>query len=215
MYRLDLHTHTRFFHWGSGPTGYDPTGLRLNALAAGARGIDGFAITNHDYAYSAATTRPTIPGIEVSTADGHVLVVGPDPPSRTVPGEWTATETVERAHDRGCAAILAHPFRGSQARDSGADFDAVELNGKNPEHVERTRRLAARLDLPLVGGSDAHYPVEIGRAYTLVDASDLTPAAVANAIRGGDVDAVVELGRLDRLVDRAYTESHGRKGWLD
>ena len=216
MYAVDLHSHSRFFHaWPGRTTRYDPFGLTLNTLAARLRGLDALAVTNHDYSYSAEVGFPTIPGIEVSSADGHVVVVGPDPPTRTTPGELSAAETVDLAHDRGCAAILAHPFRNSNARDSGADFDAVEINGKNPEHIAQTKALAERLDLPLVGGSDAHYLVEVGRAYTRIDVEELTPTAVADAIRDGRVTAMTHFGPLDKVIDRAYTRIHTEKEWLE
>lgn len=216
MYAVDLHSHSRFFHaWPGRATRYDPLGLELNTLAARVRGLDALAVTNHDYSYSAETRFPTIPGIEVSSSDGHVVVVGPNPPTRTEAGELSASETVELAHDRGCAAILAHPYRNSNARNSGADFDAVEINGKNPEHIAQTKQLAERLDLPLVGGSDAHYLVEVGRAYTKIDADELTPAAVADAVRDGRVTAVTKFGPLDRAIDRAYTRIHSEKKWME
>ncbi|SEO65781.1 hypothetical protein SAMN04487948_10420 [Halogranum amylolyticum] len=216
MYAVDLHSHSRFFHaWRGRATRYDAFGLKLNTLAARLRGLDALAVTNHDYSYSAETRFPTIPGIEVSTSDGHVVVVGANPPDRTEVGELSASETVDLAHDRGCAAILAHPYRNSNARNSGADFDAVEINGKNPEHIAKTQQLAKQLDLPLVGGSDAHYLVEVGRAYTKIDADELTPAAVADAIRDGRVTAVTKFGPFDRLVDRAYTRIHAEKKWME
>ncbi|WP_321167844.1 PHP domain-containing protein [Halobaculum saliterrae] len=213
-FAVDLHSHTRFFHGRVGrPTAYDPVGLRLQTAAARRRGLDALAVTNHDYAYSAETAFPTVPGIEVSTTRGHVVIVGANPPARTTPGEHTPEEAVALAHERGCAAILAHPFRGSMARRSGADFDAVEINGKNPEHESRTRRLAERLDLPLVGGSDAHYPVEVGRAYTVVDVDgdEPTPRAVADAVRAGRTEPVLRFDGLQRVVDRAYTAIHARR----
>ncbi|MFC6725533.1 PHP domain-containing protein, partial [Halobium palmae] len=201
MYAVDLHTHSRFFHgWNGRPTRFDPMGLRLLALGARLRDLDGIAVTNHDYAYSAEVDLPTVPGIEVSTTEGHVVVVGEDPPTRTALQGYTPEETVEYAHDHDCAAILAHPFRNSGAREANADFDAVEVNGKNPEHVERTKELARDLDLPLVGGSDAHYPVEVGRAFTRIDAEEFTPAAVADAIRDGRVTAMMKFGPVDRLL---------------
>ena len=212
MYTIDLHTHSRFFHaWPGEPTRYDSLGRTLNGAVARLRGVDAVAVTNHNYVYSANGQVPTVPGVEVSTTMGHVLVVGPDPPSRTDPETLTPAETVDMAHERGCAAILAHPYRNSAARDSGAEFDAIEVNGKNPEHVEQTVELAEELDLPLVGGSDAHYPLEVGRAYTEIDAPRLTPEAVVDAIRDNRVEPVVALGRFDRLVDRAYTRIHRHK----
>ncbi|SHG74697.1 PHP-associated domain-containing protein [Halobaculum gomorrense] len=217
-FAVDLHSHTRFFHGRRGrPTAYDPIGLRLQTAMARRRGLDALAVTNHDYAYSAETTFPTVPGIEVSTTRGHVLIVGPNPQARTTPGEHTPAEAVALAHERDCAAILAHPFRGSTARKSGASFDAIEINGKNPEHAERTRRLADRLDLPLVGGSDAHYPIEVGRAYTVVevDGDEPTPRAVADAVRAGRTEPVLRYDGLQRVVDRAYTAIHARRRRVD
>lgn len=89
MYRIDLHAHTRFFH-GHRRLGdvYDPLGGRLLAGVARARGLDGVATTNHDY-YRAFDDEITgvavLPGIEISTTRGHVLVVGPNPRARPIP----------------------------------------------------------------------------------------------------------------------------------
>lgn len=208
MFALDLHTHSRFFHgWPGTPTPFDPVGARLNAAVARVRDLDGFVLTNHDYCYRSSVGM-ALPGIEVSTTEGHVLVIGPNPPARTEVDELTPHELCDLAHENDCATVLAHPFRHGSALDSGADFDAVEINGKNPEHIEQTKALAERLDLPLVGGSDAHYPVEVGRAYTHVDAEELTPEAVADAIREGRVTAMTRFSRFDSLVDRAYTRIH-------
>lgn len=213
VYTVDLHTHSRFFHgWRGSRTRFDPVGIWLNGLVGRIKGLDALATTNHDYTYDADSPLVTsIPGIEVSTTRGHVVVVGPDPPERTEVGGLTTHEACDLAHDRGCAAILAHPYRGGTARDADADFDAIEVNGKNPEHIARTRELAAELDLPLVGGSDAHYPVEVARAYTRVEAEEPTPESVVDAIQDGRVTAVTRFSRFDSLVDRAYTRLHAAK----
>jgi len=231
---VDLHAHTRFFHGHEGAAAYfDPLGVRLLAGAARVRGLDAVALTNHDY-YRAfdlggsGAFAATIPGVEVTTTHGHVLVVGPDPPRRTDPGELTPEETVELAHDRGCAAIVAHPYRNSTVRSVDADFDAIEINGKHPRTEEWVRRLAETHDLPLVGGSDAHYPIEVGRAYTRIDpgegrspsgrtrsdAAGLSPEAVVEAIRDGRVEPRVSRGPLNRTVRRFYREVHEGKGYL-
>lgn len=222
MYAVDLHSHTRFFH-GRRSLGdrFDPIGFRLLAATARVRGLDGIATTNHDY-YTPfeSDAVDVIPGIEVSTTRGHVLVVGPDPPRETKPGELTPAETVEMAHDRGCAAIMAHPFRGDLA-EVEAPFDAVELNGKHPRSHPWVVELAKRRDLPLVGGSDAHYPVEVGRAYTALDVERVTPESVVEAIREGRVSARVRHGSTDRAVRRLYRAIHdhndrlARPAWAD
>jgi len=217
VYDVDLHTHTRFFHGFTGKTTpYDPVGVRLLAAVAGWRGLDGIATTNHDYGrdFSIAGGTVTIPGIEVTTTGGHMLIVGPDPPRMTEPSRLTPHQAVEVAHDRNCAAIVAHPYRNSTIRETDADFDAVEVNGKGIDH-ERVADLAGRLNLPLVGGSDAHYPVEVGRAFTRVDADELTPESVVEAIRDGRVAAYISESRTDQVLRSIYTVIHTRKGWLD
>lgn len=212
MYSVDLHTHTRFFHSSPGrPTRFDPLGADLLAAFGRRRGLDGIALTNHDYyrAFDAASGSPLfLPGIEVSTTDGHVLVVGPEPPARTPPGELTPREVVSRAHEAGCAAIIAHPYRRSRVRESGADFDAVEINGKHPRTAAAVRSLAERLDVPVVGGSDAHFPFETGRAYTTIDAETLTPESVVAAIRDGRVEPAVRDGFPDRFLRKGYRYVH-------
>lgn len=155
----------------------------------------------------------TVPGIEISTTRGHLLVIGPDPPRSTRPGSLTPEEAVDLAHDRGCAAVLPHPFRNSVVRESAAAFDAVELNGKTAKNHDAARALAVDRGLPVVGGSDAHYPFEVGRAFTRVDATELTPRAVVDAIMDGRVEPVVARpDAVQRIMGPAYRLVHWGKG---
>lgn len=216
---VDLHAHTRFFHGFSGlAPAYDPLGARMLAWMAQRRGLDAVATTNHDYyrdLNGGVAGTALIPGIEVTTSRGHVLVVGPSPPKLTETGALSPEQVVDIAHDRDCAAIIAHPFRNSTVREVDADFDAVELNGKGSESVERVRRFAEERSLPLVGGSDAHFPIEVGRAHTTIDAEEPTPEAIVSAIRNGQTDAHVVDTSVQRLLRAAYRFLHRQKGWLD
>jgi len=219
VYTVDLHAHTRFFH-GRRALGdrFDPLGVRLLTEMAARRGLDGVATTNHDYytPFDPAPDVATLPGIEITTDRGHVLVVGPDPPRATKPGALSPEEAVALAHDRDCAAIVAHPFRNSTVRElEEVPFDAIEVNGKHPRSQPLVEELAAERDLPLVGGSDAHYPVEVGRAYTVVEADRLTPESIVEAIRDGRVSATVSRSGFDSLLRRAYRAIHDRKGVID
>ena len=218
MLSIDLHAHTRFFH-GHRVLGdrYDPVGVRLLCAVARARGLDALATTNHDYyrAFDADLPVALIPGIEVSTTRGHVLVVGPDPPKETIPGTLTPEEVVEIAHARGCAAIIAHPYRNSTVREAPERFDAIEVNGKHPRTREWVTRLAREHDLPTTGGSDAHYPIEVGRAYTDVDVDSPEPERVVAAIREGRITPRVDTRLTDRLLGRLYRQVHRGKEHLD
>lgn len=215
VFAVDLHAHTRFFHAFPGePTPFDPVGARLLGALARRRGLDAVALTNHDY-YEPYDPDGVLalPGVEISTTRGHVLAVGPDPPSRTGPGALSPREAVVIARERGCAAVLPHPYRRGSVRETDARFDAVELNGKHVDTHDRARDLAARRDLPLVGGSDAHYPFEVGRAYTRVDADELTAESLVAAVREERVEPVVAGRRLDRALEPIYRLIHRRKGY--
>lgn len=218
MVTVDLHTHTRFFHAFSGPTSFDPVGARLLVAFAQWRGLDAVAVTNHDYynRLDIDTGELTlIPGIEVSTTAGHILMVGPDPPTRTTPGELTPEETIDIARDRGCAVIVAHPFRDSVIRDLDLPFDAYEVNGKRSVPINRIQRLAESKGTSIVGGSDAHYPFEVGRAYTWADTEEHTPTAVVNAIREGRTDYRLNESLPLYLIRQIYEQIHQYKGHIN
>jgi hypothetical protein len=83
--RRRIHLHHR---------GYDPRQGRPNLLIVGRGGLDGLAITNHDF-YRPATVVDRdrcLPGIEVARPAGHLLVIGPDTPrGRRNPADWIPT----------------------------------------------------------------------------------------------------------------------------
>lgn len=212
MFTVDFHAHTRFFHGFQGrPTAFDPIGAQLLALSNLRTPLDGVALTNHDYyaEFDPIVNRTQfIPGIEISTTVGYVVIIGPNPPSRTSSGELTPEEVVSLAHERGCAAIIAHPFRRSRVRESEANFDAVEINGKHPERLDRVRELSESLELPIVGGSDAHFPFEVGNVFTRVNITQLTADAVVTAILEGRVEPCIRESQADGAMRTAYRYVH-------
>lgn len=218
MLSIDLHAHTRFFHGRDRLAHrFDPYGHAVLVAVATRRGLDGVALTNHDYYRPLGDPHEdflSIPGIEISTTKGHVVVLGPDPPTRTKEGALTPKEAVDVAHDRGCVAIIAHPFRNSTIRETDVPFDAIECNGKHPRTWPLVREIAEERGIPLVGGSDAHYPIEVGRAYTKINA-DPSPEAIVEAIRDGRVEPEIAGGTISRFVRRGYRRVHKRKGHLD
>lgn len=217
---IDLHSHTRFFHsFEARPTWFDPLGIRMNVAAAQARGLDAIAVTNHDYStdFDVETgDLSVIPGIEISSTAGHLLVVGPDPPRQSKPGAMSPEEVVELAEACNCAVILAHPFRNSRIKDSDVAVDAIEVNGKRTESPQVIEELAAYRDLPLVGGSDAHFPFEIGRTVTTVDVeTPVTPEAVVEAIKAGETDYEILDRFLDKDIRQIYGAVHRLKGHVE
>lgn len=216
MADIDLHTHSRFFHMFPGrPTWYDEIGIRNHITMARARGLDAIAVTNHDYHTDFdldTDDLAIIPGIEISSTEGHMLVVGPDPPEVTKPNRITPPEVIELARERNCAVIMAHPFRNSRIKETDADVDAVEVNGKRSQSPHKIEELAAEKGLPLVGGSDAHYPIEIGRTFTEMDIDSVTPERVVDAIKKGNTEYRITSRFPDEYMKQLYSVIHRLKG---
>ena len=188
MIRLDLHVHTCYSH--------DSRTRPRDVLKAVKKArLDGVAITDHstvDGALRLIQLNPpflVIPGVEVEAAGGHVIALGV---TENVPGGLSPEETVERIHELGGLAVLAHPFallkRFRWSLNQSRLFDAVEVINSSsfPFHrsVRKSEELAESLGLPRVAGSDAHVPEAIGMAYTVVD-SDSNVDDVLHAIKSG------------------------------
>jgi predicted metal-dependent phosphoesterase TrpH len=184
--KIDLHVHTHH--------SYDslitPEELVYYARR---RGLDAVAVTDHDRVDGALkiakeTDFLVVPGIEVSSLNGHILGLNVQ---ETIPRRLGVDETVDRIHEVGGIAVACHPtafFKESLAKHTNSKFDAVEVINASAfpfnYSVKHSQRLASRLGLSRVAGSDAHYGPEIGCAYTFVDA-DLGADEIAKAIRKG------------------------------
>ena len=85
-----------------------------------------------------------------------------------------------RLNEQGRVAIAAHPYRfwsglGEKNTLEGK-FDAVEiLNGRSfKKDNMKAKRLSERMGVPGTGGSDAHFPYELGKAWIEVDDDPIT-----------------------------------------
>jgi hypothetical protein len=198
--------------------------LREVVVYAKKRGLDGIAITDHDTlkgakkALKLASKRDfmIIPGIEVTTLQGHVLGLNI---TTSIPKNLGLVETVERIHEAGGIAIAAHPIvfikcQIKQRIASASDLDGVEVINSSafPFFFSTclSRTLAERLKLPQTAGSDAHHASEIGTAYTLVRAdSDIDE--IIEAIRKG---AVVPFGKAISWETRVRRGAFSLKRWI-
>ncbi len=163
--------------------------------------LDVIAITDHDeistslWAHSQRDRYPfdIIPGMEVSSADGHVLALWV---TELIPAGLSLKETVAAIHEQGGLAILAHPFEMLVCTHMAARYlrtpevlldagiDAIEIHNSGastPGNNWLARRLAHQLNLTAVGNSDAHTLAAIGRGVTCFEgrtAADLRYALV-------------------------------------
>ena len=157
------------------------------------RGLAAVAVTDHDRIDGALKiARETdfliIPGIEVSSRNGHIVGLNVQEP---IPRDLSADETVNRIHAAGGLAVACHPFmlfKGSLGKHASGRFDAVETVNASAvlfnRSVRRAEEVAAPFRLPRVAGTDAHYAPAIGCAYTLVDAEANVDAVVRAIAKG-------------------------------
>jgi predicted metal-dependent phosphoesterase TrpH len=184
--KFDLHIHSTY------SDGH--VGVKEIVKAATRSGLDGIALTDHDTMRGIPAARRyikeqkldliLIPGIEVSTSEGHLLVLGVDkPPERKKSPE----ETIEMAHELGGIANVPHPyhpFRHAIGRIPNAD--AVEVY--NSKHLfglanGRAKFEAQRRGMTMVAGSDSHFAETVGLGVTEIEAEDVD--SVLEAIRAG------------------------------
>jgi len=102
-------------------------------------------------------------------------------------------EALDVARRHGLLVIGAHMFRyGKELARLGPArlrrLDAFELNGKDFFHDGAVRDEAARLRLPVIGGSDAHMWLQVGIKVTVLPIDEVTPRAVARALAEGELD---------------------------
>ena len=185
---IDLHTHTH-------PLSHDSL-LSPDQLIEAAKGanLDAVCLTEHDFFWDHAEVQALskrhnfliIPGIEVNTEDGHIVVFGLD---RFVYGMHRMHELARMTEAAGAVMIAAHPYRRQlpwQLRHDGDWTEAVERAAANPAfaHVVAVEtqngrgsdrenafsaELAARLKLPGTAASDAHERKDVGRVATEFD----------------------------------------------
>lgn len=181
---FDLHVHTSYSDGAA-----TPEEVVRHAKNMGFRGV---AITDHDEIEGALAALKldlkdfiVIPGIEVSSIDGHILGLGI---KELIPRDLSAEETVDRIHALGGVAVAAHPFdkirKGVGNLIYKIKFDAVEVyNGHTIWVSKKPEDIMKGLRVPICGGSDAHTIPEIG-AVTMDFPEDLEPLEALYKGRG-------------------------------
>ncbi len=161
------------------------------------------AVTDHDSVRGCRATMELasaypdiliIPGVEISTPLGDMLVLGTD---ELPPKPWIPEAVADFARSIDGVSIVAHPFRtyGMGEHASKVKVDAIEVlnGGSSKEANAQAREFAKTLGLPGTAGTDAHQVSELFSVYTLVEAS-LNVDSVLAAIKKGSVSALVPRG---------------------
>jgi predicted metal-dependent phosphoesterase TrpH len=187
MLKMDLHIHSKYSEDASG----SPKEI-MKLLKK--KGLNGMCITDHNSikgSLEALKLKPKdfviIPGLEISTIDGHILAYGlKDGITRNL----TVEETVEQILDKGGIPIVPHLFR----KMSGIKKEKLELIYKKVPAMEvfngcslpktniKTAKIAKEFELGGIGGSDAHNPLYAGYGYTTINSTNINIESVLSEI---------------------------------
>lgn len=194
-FNIDLHTHTFF-------SGDGVSSPEENIAAAREKGLHGFAVTDHNtcdavtYLLDKGLLREDgqpvddfliIPGVEVSTEEGHLLCIGTTLPY--LKGR-PAREVCESIHERGGLAIPPHPFDLFRAGIRMETLETLPIDALEVFNAATTLRrynqhafhYAESRSLPMTAASDAHHSEALGTAYTILETNDFSVAGVLTQI---------------------------------
>ncbi len=202
---IDLHTHTKPLS--------DDSYLELPELIQRAKqaGLDAICLTEHDWFRDKdALARLSqehdfliLPGVEMNTEEGHLLVFGLEEYSFGM----HRTEYLKRfVDDVGGVMILAHPYRRNFYNDNDLltaverycqkpifrFIDTIEvLNGRATERQNKfSQELCRRLNLKGIGGSDAHHISDIPTCATFFEREISNVEELITELKAGRFRAV-------------------------
>ena len=199
---IDLHCHTFF-------SGDGVSSPEENIAAAREKGLHGIAITDHNtcdaitYLLEKGLMREDglpvdnfliVPGVEVTTAEGHLLCIGATLPY--LKGK-PAREVCEIIHERGGLAIPPHPYDLFRAGIRFPVLETLPIDALEVFNAATTLRRYNRYafkyaqfrGLPMTASSDAHHAEAIGTAYTILNTDDFSVRGViAQLIKSNDLN---------------------------
>lgn len=195
--KVDFHVHSFFSMDGVS----SPEDIITAAKRAG---LHALAITDHntceavDYMIERGLMRAdglpvegflVIPGVEVTTSDGHLLCLGCQL-SPTLKGR-AAVEVCRLAQEAGGMCIAPHPYDLFRAGIRENVLDTLPLDGLEvfnaaitfKRHNRKAYDYAQRRGLPMTAGSDAHHADAVGVASTIVETEDFSVRGVLTAMK--------------------------------
>lgn len=172
------------------------------------KGLNGIAITDHNtikgYIKAKQLNRDKnfliIPGIEVETNAGHIVILGIEEELKTA-GKMKYEEAIEWAKENNGTTIIAHPAIGKFKLNEWIRNkpNAIEvINSLYPSllFIRRGLKLAEKLNIPKTAGSDAHHPENIANAYITVNVDSLSVDEVLEAIKRGEIEIYGKLSPI-------------------
>ena len=146
------------------------------------KGIDRVVVTDHNSIAGACAAQALDPelvivGEEILTTRGEILAAYV---TEEVPAGLSPQETIRRLKGQGAFISISHPFdiyRGGHWDEADlleilSGVDAIEVFNSRcwrPEFNRQAQIFAEHHDVPGTVGSDAHSPLELGRAILLLE----------------------------------------------
>ena len=166
--------------------------------------IHSWLLDNFEYSdgrYRIADDFTVLSGAEITVGERvDFIVSGPldriqslDNAFRPKLSEWNhvpALALAEAARERDLILILAHPFRVGKesAKLDDRIFDlvhAIEVNGRDHGGERQVVELAEKHNLPMSGGSDAHFYLQVGIRSTIIPADEVHYGSIRDAFETG------------------------------
>jgi predicted metal-dependent phosphoesterase TrpH len=146
------------------------------------KGIDRVIVTDHNTIAGARATQTLDPGLvivgeEIMTTRGELLAAFV---TEEIPPGLSPQESIRRLKNQGAFISVSHPFdiyRGGHWDEQDLlailpEVDAIEVfNSRcwSPEFNRQALKFAEKHNIPGTVGSDAHAPLELGRAILLLE----------------------------------------------
>ncbi|MHC1635582.1 MAG: PHP domain-containing protein [Candidatus Methanospirareceae archaeon] len=185
--KYDLHVHSKY----SKDSTLEPE--RIVKIAK-RKGLNGIAITDHDTIKGGLAAKKyededleVIIGSEVHTEKGDIigLFISEEIKSKDV------MEVIDEIKEQGGLVIVPHPFDSLRrssfhiTEEYASYVDAIE--GFNSRCIfekfnSKAKEFGKKYNIPLVGGSDAHFPNEIGKGGIITEDDDIRDAILKNEV---------------------------------
>ncbi len=212
-FHIDLHCHSFF-------SGDGVSSPEENIASARAKGLHGFALTDHntsdgcrhllDQGLMREDGQPVdgfliVPGAEITTAEGHLLCLGVLLPNNLK--GTPAAEICKIVHDLNGITIPPHPYDLFRAGIREAVLDTLEIDALEVFNAATTFKRYNRLafeyatqrGLPMTAGSDAHHAAAMGTAFTILNTDDFSTRGILDQVKKGTELNQRYLSRKDAL----------------
>jgi len=204
MLKLDLHVHSSYSNRHGHLECFN--NVEVIRQATKKTGINALSITDHD-TLSYNKLKPKLkslfllPGVEISTKQGHLLAYGIKEPIKP---KLDVFEAVARVREQNGLVIVPHPFsfKGLAFRTAKLKPDAVEIfNSINFSTLDKLSEYYVKNNnLKACSGSDSHFPLTIGATYVEVNCEPKVDEVIEHLRKGRfKIKIIRRAGLIDKL----------------